>query len=528
MTAEPLIAEHSTVEPAPLLRIREIVKDFPGLRALDSVSMDLHSGEVVAVVGHNGSGKSTLVKVLAGLYTADSGSVVLSSRDGEEAELHIIHQDLGLVSELNAIENLGITRYKGGASIAPFNKRQERARALDLISRFGEQFDVDVPVKSLTPAQRAIIAIARALEGWAHSRNVLILDEPTEALHASEVRILFDAVKRVAGDGAGVIFISHRLDEVLDMADRVVVLRDGRKTADVPREALDHDQLVAHVTGVSVGAEVFSTSDREKGETVLSLVGLKGAGVESVDLTLHKGEVLGVAGVLGSGREALPAMIFGAMEGSADEYVLAGKPYMKRCPAESIRRGMAFVPGDRARFGAVRAMSSRENITLPELRSLRNRFGNLQRKKERIETGALIEKYDVRPPRLEQKFSQFSGGNQQKIVFAKWLRNRPTVILLEEPTQGVDIGAKQAIYSAIEAAAAEGAAVLVCSSDAKELARLCDRVIVLRNGRVTAEVTGDRLTETQLILEGYGLASAATTGTAVIAGSPGEENEGKQ
>lgn len=523
MATESPAANSVMMEAPPLLRVEKIVKNFPGLRALDSVSMDLHSGEVVAVVGHNGSGKSTLVKVLASLYTADSGTVELSSRDGEETELHIIHQDLGLVSELNTIENLGMTRYKGGAAIAPFSKKQERARALELIGRFGEQFDVDVPIRSLTPAQRAIIAIARALDGWAHSKNVLILDEPTEALHASEVKILFDAVKRVAADGAGVIFISHRLDEVLAMADRVVVLRDGKKTADVRRAALDHDQLVAHVTGVSAGSEKASASHREKGETVLSLKGLKGVGVESVDLTLHSGEVLGVAGVLGSGREALPAMMFGAMESTADEYVLAGEPYLKRRPAESIRRGMAFVAGDRARLGAISVMSSRENITLPELRSLRNRFGNLQRKKERVEAGVLIEKFDVRPPRLEQKFSQFSGGNQQKIVFAKWLRIRPRVILLEEPTQGVDIGAKQAIYTTTEAAAAEGAAVLVCSSDAKELVRLCDRVIVLRNGRVAAELTGDRLTETQLILEGYGLAD-----TAAIAGTPREEDKGKQ
>jgi ribose transport system ATP-binding protein len=180
----------------PLLRIQGVTKDFPALRALDDVSLDLHSGEVVAVVGHNGSGKSTLVKILAGLYIADGGTVELAAKEGWQTELHIIHQDLGLVSELNAIENLGMTHYKGAASVAPFNKRRERARARELIRRFGEEFDVDVPISGLTPAQRAIIAIARALDGWSHSHNVLILDEPTEALHASEVKILFDAVKR--------------------------------------------------------------------------------------------------------------------------------------------------------------------------------------------------------------------------------------------------------------------------------------------------------------------------------------------
>lgn len=509
--------------PAPLLRIEGVIKDFPALRALDEVSLDLHSGEVLAVVGHNGSGKSTLVKILAGLYVADGGTVELATKDGRQTELHIIHQDLGLVSELNAIENLGMTHYKGTAAMAPFNRRQERVRALELIRRFGEEFDVEVPISKLTPAQRAIIAIARALDGWSHSQNVLILDEPTEALHAGEVKILFDAVKRVAADGAGVIFISHRLDEVLEMADRAVVLRDGRKVADEKREALDHDQLIAHVTGVPTGAAVASQSNRAKGAAVLEIQGITGAGVESVDLTLHAGEVVGVAGVLGSGREALPALIFGAVGATADHYALGGQPYRNRRPAESIRRGMAFVAGDRARFGAVRALTARENITLPELGSLRNRFGSINSKKERAHTSTLIKQFGVRPPRLEQKFSQFSGGNQQKIVFAKWLRNRPRVLLLEEPTQGVDIGAKQAIYSAIEASAREGAAVLVCSSDAKELVRLCDRVLVLRNGRIAAELSGDRLTETQLVLAGYGLA-----GTAATAGSAREGNEGKQ
>jgi ABC-type sugar transport system ATPase subunit len=509
-------ANHHHRGAAPLLKVGGITKDFPGLRALDEVSLDLHGGEVVAVVGHNGSGKSTLVKILAGLYFADGGTVELSSSDGGLAtELHIIHQDLGLVSELNAIENLGMTRYKGGAAIAPFNKKQERLRALQLISRFGEEFDVEVPISKLTPAQRAIIAIARALDGWQHTRNVLILDEPTEALHASEVRILFDAVKRVAAEGAGVIFISHRLDEVLEMADRAVVLRDGRKVADEPRVTLDHDQLIAHVTGAPIGEAAAVKSNRNKGAAVLDIAGISGAGVESVDLTLHAGEVVGVAGVLGSGREALPALMFGAIESTAAAYVLAGKPYLKRRPAESIRRGMAFVAGDRARFGAVRALTARENITLPELGSLRNRFGSIKLKKERAHTGMLIEQFGVRPPRLEQKLSQFSGGNQQKIVFAKWLRNRPRVLLLEEPTQGVDVGAKQAIYAAIETSASEGAAVLVCSSDAKELVRLCDRVLVLRNGRVAAELSDDRLTETQLVLAGYGLAdTAATAGNA--------------
>ena len=506
MSTESLI-DPATHDAAPLLTIEGMIKDFPGNRALDEVSLTVGSGEVVAVVGHNGSGKSTLVKILAGVYTSDGGTATLSSQDGVETELNIVHQDLGLASELTAVENLGITRYQGAESFAPFNRKQERAKAIALISRFGEPFDVDVPIARLAPAQRSIIGIARALDGWKHPKNVLILDEPTEALHASEVKVLFDAVKKLAADGAGVIFISHRLDEVLDLADRVVVLRDGKKVADEPRATLDHDRLVSHVTGIPIGQAEHGETAREHGEVVLDIAGLSGDVLQGIDLQVSAGEVVGVAGVLGSGRESLPAMIFGSITGDADGFTLAGRPYEKRTPRESIRRGVAFVPGDRAKLGSVRPMTARENVTLPDLTALTNRLGGISLKREKAHAATLVAKYDVKPPRAEQVFSQFSGGNQQKIVFAKWLRNQPALLLLEEPTQGVDIGAKKAIYDAIDTAAASGAGVLVCSSEAKELVRLCDRVIVLRDGRIAAELAGDELTETQLIIEGYGLGS---------------------
>jgi len=490
----------------PLLKVTGMIKEFPGLRALDGVSLQVDAGEIVAVVGHNGSGKSTLVKILAGVYTKDAGEIEFpASTAEEETELHIIHQDLGLSMQLNAIENLGIPKYHGAAGWAPFNSKREREAALALISRFGDPFDVTVPVANLAPAQRSIIGIARALDGWQHPRNILILDEPTEALAASEVRVLFDAVKRLAAEGAGIIFISHRLDEVLELADRIVVLRDGKKVADEARDEVDHERLVELVTGVKAGEAETGRVGRETGEVVLDIANLSGAGIEDVDLTLHRGEVVGIAGVLGSGREALPALVFGSLDSEADRFELAGEPYSKRNPRTSIRRGMGFVPGDRGKFGSVRPMTARENTTLPELKSLTNAAGAIGVRKERQHVMGLVGKYDVKPPRPEQVFSQFSGGNQQKVVFAKWLRNKPEVLLLEEPTQGVDIGAKQALYNAIDAAAEAGAGVIVCSSEAKELVRLCDRVLVLRGGRVAAELSGEELTETRIVLEGYGL-----------------------
>lgn len=491
---------------APLLRIDGLVKDFVGTRALDDVSLEVRPGEIVAVVGHNGSGKSTLVKILDGVYTADAGAVALGT-DDRPVGLHVIHQDLGLASQLSTIENIGVVSRSRLGGLAPVRARKERKHAEALLSRFGEPFDVTVPVGTLAPAQRAIVGIARALDGWVHPDNVLILDEPTEALHASEVEVLFDAVRSLARQGTGIIFISHRLDEVLGLADRIVVLRNGRKVADEQRAGIEHDRLVEFVTGVTE-AEVAAAARQQPdlGDEVLRVHGLRGGSLSGIDLTIAAGEIVGVAGVLGSGRESLPALVFGSIPGEAEAFDLEGKPYPRRTPAESIRRGIGFVPGDRATAGSVRLMTARENVTLPELGTLRTRAGSIHRRRETEHVERLIERYDVRPPYPERTFAQFSGGNQQKLVFAKWLRNAPRLLLLEEPTQGVDVGAKRALYEAIEEAAAAGAAVLVCSSEAKELVRLCHRVIVLRDGSAATELSGATLTENELIKQGYGLA----------------------
>ncbi|MEZ5190892.1 MAG: sugar ABC transporter ATP-binding protein [Schumannella sp.] len=485
-----------------LLRVSGIVKSFPDLVALDDVSLDVHAGEIVAVVGHNGSGKSTLVKILSGAYTADAGTVELEPGTG----LHIIHQDLALIGELSAAENLMLVTAGGAGSFAPVHTRDERDRARELAERFGEAFDIDAPVRDLTPAQRAIVAISRALDGWTGTSNVLVLDESTESLHRTEVDVLFEAVRRLAADGAGVVFVSHRLDEVLGLADRVVVLRDGRKVADEPVAGIDHGRLVELITGSAAATQRERMSATvADAEPVLEVRGLRGGTVEHLDLALRPGEIVGVAGVLGSGREAVPALLYGAVPSTADRFEVAGRAYARPAPAESLRRGVAFVPGDRARLGAVRELVARENVTLPQLRTLTGWLGGISRRRERAEVAGLMRDHDVRPRRPEQGFGLFSGGNQQKIVMARSLRDGPGILLLDEPTQGVDIGAKVAIYDRIVDAAAEGAAVLVSSSDAKELLRLCHRVVVMRHGRAAAMLAGSDLTEPRLVAEGYGL-----------------------
>src|SRR4051794_2281854 len=468
---------------APLLRVRELTKVFPGLRALDDVSLEVHSGEILAVVGQNGSGKSTLVKILAGVYQADGGTVEVNTPDGGHVtggathqELHFIHQDLGLIPMLSTIENLDLGKAYGRASLAPTHPREEERRARELIARFGASFDVRVPIARLTAAERTIVAIARALDGWTRPDNVLVLDEPTAALHGEEVGRLFDAVRRVAAQGAGIIFISHRLDEVMDLADRVVALRDGRLVADVAAGKFDHEALVQMIAGREV-SQARIERDTSPGDPVLSVRGLAGATVDRADLEVRAGEVVGVTGQLGSGREHLAGLLFGAIERDAGEVLVGGEPLPAGSPGRAIDRGVAFVPADRRRDGAVMDFSVRENLTLPGLARLRRAMWRLDAGAERRETEDWIDRVGLRPPTPERPLKLFSGGNQQKVVLAKWLRNEPKVLLLDEPTQGVDVGAKAAIYQLVSAAARDGAGVLVSSSDTKELTMLCDRVI---------------------------------------------------
>jgi ribose transport system ATP-binding protein len=497
-----------------LLDVRHLSKTFPGLRALDDVSLTVDAGEIAALVGQNGSGKSTLVKVLAGLHDPDPGSEVElgTAEDGSQVGLHFIHQDLGLVDGLSTVENLDIDRMHGYRSLLPAPRKQERQHARQLIAGFGASFDVTRPISELSAAERTIIAIARAFDGWQQPSNVLVLDEPTASLHGDEVQKLFAAVREVAARGAGVIFISHRLDEVVELADRVVVLRDGHLIANVARGEFDHDELVRLIAGAITAADT-EHGRPDHSDSVLRARGVRGETLQGVDVDIHSGEVVGLTGVLGSGREELASILFGCSAGDVDELVVDDRQVRSRNPRRSIAMGMAYVPGDRHRQGAVMTMSARENMTLPRMKPLRRVLGWLDGGAERDEVQTWFERVKVQPPDPERTLALFSGGNQQKVVLAKWLRNEPKVLLMDEPTQGVDVGAKAGIFELIAAAAAAGAGVLISSSDAKELALICDRVLVMRDGELAAEVNKPDLSEARLVSAALG--RARTNGSRV-------------
>ena len=486
----------------PRLRVRGISKTFAGSKALDDVSFDLFGGEVLAIVGQNGSGKSTLVKVLAGVHQADPGGhVEVEDPDGAglqrgdlRDQLHFIHQDLGLVELLSTTENLDLSRPLGWRDLLPRRRRDEDARATALVARAGARVNVRIPVVALSPAERTIVALARAMDGWKHPNGVLVLDEPTASFHSSEAGRLFDALRGIAASGAGVLFISHRLDEIREVADRVLVLRDGRIVLECPVDEADDATLIHAIVGTNLGDRRVRSAP-SFGDVRLKATGLCGMRLDAVSLSVRAGEILGISGVLGSGREELAPLLFGAVRRRAGTVEVDGVAIPAGDVAEAIDAGMGLVPASRASQGAALLMNVRENLTMAGLRSVQRWLGWIPRRRERAETDRWARAVDLRPPQSERPLSEFSGGNQQKVVLAKWLRTEPHVLLLDEPTAGVDVGAKASIYELVRDAAARGTAVLLCSSDTAELAELCDRVVVLDHGRAVGELVGDALTE---------------------------------
>ncbi len=501
-----------------ILSVRGITKNFPGLRALDQVTMEVRAGEILALLGQNGSGKSTLVKILAGVYKADSGEVTVHRDPTDSTDvLHFIHQDLGLIETLSTVENLAIGRGKS-SGLRPLRHRSDREHARAMIGRFGADFDVRTPLGRLTPAQQSIVAIARAMDGWTDPHSVLVLDEPTAALHGDEVGVLFTAVRQAARAGAGIIFISHRLEEVIELADRVVVLRDGQLVADTATAGLSTDRLAELIVGRTLlaGQRNPEESGVGQGQPALSVRGLTSLSLRSFDVDIWPGEVVGVGGNLGSGRDEVAGLIFGAVPRVGGTVRVAGKVAHRAAPNESVRAGLALVPADRHRHGAVMTHDVVENLTLPELRSLSAKRVHLSKRREFAEARRWSERVSVTPNLPRRPLRLFSGGNQQKVVVARWLRIAPKVLMVEEPTQGVDVGSSEAIRALIVDAAARGAAVLVSSSDNADLIRMCSRVLVLRDGIITAVLRGEALTDHRLTQECLGISPhelVSATGT---------------
>jgi ribose transport system ATP-binding protein len=487
------------------LQIRNLSKTYPSQVALRGVCLDVAPGRVHALLGQNGSGKSTLIKVLAGYHHPDEGAQAWlngqpfelgSAGAAHTAGMRFVHQDLGLVPAMDVIDNLALGRsYKGRRWLS---NREEAATARDLLIPFGLDVDVRTLLRNLTPAERTVVAIARALRGGISNSSVLVLDEPTATLPESETQLLFEAVRRVCAQGTAVLYVTHRLGEVFTLADTVTILRDGRRVITEPVSETSHDDLITHIAGRPL-TQIYPPPPTPESTVVLDANAISGGAVQGVTVAVRQGEILGVAGISGSGRDDLNQLLFGSVSMTSGEVAIGGHRYRQLTPGVAIAAGVAYLPADRRTLSAIPSLTVRENVTLPKLgkRSL----GWLGSRSERRDVDEWLRRLQVKPADSDRPFATLSGGNQQKVVLARWLRCGSRVLLLDEPTQGIDVGGKRAIYDALGDAARGGAAVVMSSSDAEELAEVCDRVIVLRNGRITAALDGLGLRADAIVAE---------------------------
>ncbi|HET6363339.1 MAG TPA: sugar ABC transporter ATP-binding protein [Gemmatimonadota bacterium] len=466
-----------------------IRKEFPGVLALDDVDFAVLPGEVHVILGENGAGKSTLMKILSGAHGKDAGKIFLAGREVEidgprrarELGVAIIYQELSLAPTLSAAENVFLGREPRRLPGLVDRAAMER-RAHAILDGLGARFDVRRPIRELSLAERQLVEIARALSLDA---RILVMDEPTSALTEPETRALFETMRRLTARGVAIVYISHRLQEIYEIGDRVTVLRDGRRVATLDVAAADRRELVRLMANREVD-ELVTRLPSPRGGELLEVEGLtRASDLRDVSFTLHEGEIVGFAGLLGSGRTAVARAIFGLDPLDAGRILVHGRPLAIRSPRDAIRAGIGLVTEDRKRQGLVLSLSVRENISLPVLGSV-SRLGLIDARRERELASRYATDLRIRTPSIEQTTLNLSGGNQQKVVLAKWLACRVDVLVLDEPTRGIDVGAKQEIYGLMNRLVAEGVGILLISSELPEIVGLSDRVLVMRGGEVVA------------------------------------------
>ncbi|WP_163989190.1 sugar ABC transporter ATP-binding protein [Rhizobium lusitanum] len=496
----------------PVISLRNISKSFGPRKVLDGVNLTLSGGQVHALLGQNGSGKSTLIKILSGVYQPDDagqhGRMLLR---GEPVDLPLdpnfaatagiaaVHQDLPIINSASVLENLMIGRFETGRGwrIDWRRVRNDVARAL---GEFGIHATPEQLASDLPEADRAMLAILRGLKGLPSDRpGVLILDEPTAHLPRDGVDRVFAAIRKVASQGHAVVLVTHRLDEVFAVTDMVSVIRDGIIAHVAGTKSCTERELVKAILGFELDA-LYPERQTNAGEIVLNVENLYGKRVQDLSLVARRGEVVGVTGLIGAGQEEIPYLLYGARKVSSGSVAVCGQAFSQAelSPAKSIRAGMALLPADRRNASGVGTASVRENVSLPILaRFLKN--GILREKSERNHVRELLGRFEVRPLDPELPLSALSGGNQQKALLAKWFQMKPDVLLLHEPTHGVDVGSRRTIFRLIKDAADQGAAIVLFSTEYADLANLCDRVVIMRHGRKSAELSGASLSEQRIV-----------------------------
>jgi rhamnose transport system ATP-binding protein len=488
-----------------LLRATDICKSFDGVHALRGASFGLRSGEVHALVGENGAGKSTLIRIITGAVEADSGEIELdgklithsSPRLAKSLGIAAIYQQPALFPELSVAENLALGLQR--ASLwSRIDWGARRRRATELLAQIGGSIDPDALACDLSMPQQQMLEIARAIGADA---RVLIMDEPTASLSDEDAQNLFKLVRRLRSRGVGVIYISHRLDELPAIADRVTVLRDGCTIETRAMNEVTREELIRLMVGRELSA-IFPKRPVEFGDTALELRGLgcSSAGVAEVNLSMRKGEIVGLAGLVGAGRTELAKTIFGLTPADQGEIMVGGVRASIKNPGDAIRRGIAYLPEDRRRHGVIEELPVSANITLASLPRLKlSRRWSMDFRREREIASEYVRRFGIKTPALFSPVSTLSGGNQQKVALSRWLATRPSVLLLDEPTQGIDVGAKSEIHELMMELAEQGAAILMISSELPEILGMSDRIAVMRRGTICAVLNRDEATQQRVL-----------------------------
>jgi ribose transport system ATP-binding protein len=487
----------------PLLEVRQVSKSFPGVRALREVSLTLHQGEVLAVIGENGAGKSTLMKILAGVQAPDSGELRIdgqavkldSTRAATQAGIALIHQELNLADNLQVGANIFLGREPNRFGL--IDKPRIRDQATLILEKVGLDIPPHTPLKNLPIGKQQMVEIAKALS---FDARILIMDEPTSSLSAHETQQLFKLIHELRIRGMSVIYISHRLGEVKELADRVTVLRDGVNAGELNQNEINHENMVRMMVGRDV-SQFYGRSAHPLGHEVLRVEGLVTSTwpKQSVSFSIARGEVVGVAGLVGAGRTEILRALFGVDRCLAGKVFVDGKPKTIRSPRDAINSGLALVPENRKQQGLVVDMPVRANLSLASLKIHQRAKAFINFGYERAESKSMIDKLRIKTPHDHQVAKFLSGGNQQKIVIGKWLARKPKLLLLDEPTRGIDVGAKQEIYRLMETLAAEGTAILFVSSELEEIIGMADRVLVVHEGRIAGTLAREQLTEQSIM-----------------------------
>ncbi|MEG3133462.1 ribose ABC transporter ATP-binding protein RbsA [Rouxiella sp. T17] len=491
----------------PLLQLSGIDKAFPGVKALSGAALSVYPGKVMALVGENGAGKSTMMKVLTGIYQKDAGSMHFlgkeahfnGPKESQEAGIGIIHQELNLIPQLTIAENI----FLGREFVNKFGRIQWNkmyAEADKLLARLNLRYSSHRLVGELSIGDQQMVEIAKVLS---FESKVIIMDEPTDALTDTETASLFSVIRELKASGCGVVYISHRLKEIFEICDDVTVLRDGQFIAERPVSELQEDTLIEMMVGRRL-EELYPRLDQPRGPLRLAVENLSGPDVKEVSFELYGGEILGVSGLMGAGRTELMKILYGARRKTAGKISLEGREIQPRTPQDGLANGIVYISEDRKRDGLVLGMSVKENMSLTALRYFSHVGGSLKHKEEQQTVGDFIRLFNIKTPSMMQPIGLLSGGNQQKVAIARGLMTRPKVLILDEPTRGVDVGAKKEIYQLINQFKREGLSIILVSSEMPEVIGMSDRILVMHEGQLSGEFTIEQATQEALMAASVG------------------------